>query len=311
MAALVVVLLAEVSVRAASGSLADPQVWSTPEIQYKVELIEDAGPVDVALVGSSVVDVSVDPARLGSSAFNAALGAASIGMVADFTRGVVVPRLEPDVVVVGVTSRELNENSLQQSAIEQRFRDAPAVREALGTESLLDRVAREAADLSALVEYRSILRDPDTWLGQTAREWGPEITSDGGLYLGFLQERYRFDETNRRSLGGGALREFRIGDAQVRTLRRLLADLRASGIDVLLVATPVTDDYVALHPRGSADHEAFLGTLSEVADDADVPFVAAGVWEDELFADPLHVNRDGMERLTEVVRGEIARQNWK
>lgn len=309
--AAVVVVLAELGVRAFSGPLPEPQLWSTPEIQYKVELIEEAGDVEVALTGSSVIDVSVDPAGLGRPAFNAALGAASIGMVADFTRAVAVPRLDPEIVVIGLTSRELNANSLEQSAIEQRFRDAPGVREAMGTESLLDSVARRASDLSALVRYRSVLRDPDTWLGQSRREWGSQVTSDGGLYLGFLDSAYRFDEVNRRSLGRGALRDFQIGEAQVRALRDLVEDLRSDGIEVLLVATPVTDDWVALHPGGVADHEAFLRTVDQLADDAGVPFVEAGVWEDELFADPLHVNRAGMERLTALVRDELARQNWK
>ena len=311
LAAAVVVLLAEVTVRALSGPLPEPQLWSTPEIQYKVELIDESQGVDVALAGSSVIDVSVDPAGLGRSAFNAALGAASIGMVADFTRDVAVPRLDPEIVVIGLTSRELNANSLEQSAIEQRFRDAPAVREAMGTESILDLVARRASDVSALVRYRSVLRDPDTWLGQSRREWGSQITSDGGLYLGFLESGYRFDEVNRRSLGRGALRDFRVGAEQVRALRELVEDLRSDGIEVLLLATPVTDDWVGLHPGGAADHDAFLRTVDQLADETGVPFVEAGVWEDGLFADPLHVNRAGMERLTALVRDELARQNWK
>lgn len=309
--AAVIVVLVELAVRAVSGSLPDPQLWSTPEIQYKVELIEDAGPVDVALAGSSVIDVSVDPAGLGRPAFNAALGAASIGMVADFTRAVAVPRLDPEIVVIGLTSRELNANSLEQSAIEERFRDAPAVREAMGTESLIDLVARRAADVSFLVRYRSVLRDPDTWLGQSGREWGSQVTSDDGLYLGFLDATYRFDEVNRRSLGRGALRDFQIGEEQVQALRDLVEDLRSAGVEVLLLATPVTDDWVGLHPGGAADHDAFLRTVDQLADETGVPFVEAGVWDDELFADPLHVNRAGMERLTVLVRDELARQNWK
>ena len=309
--AVVVVLAAELGVRAVSGSLPDPQVWSTPEIQYKVSLIEESEAVDVALIGSSVVDVSVDPAGLGRPSFNAALGAASIGMVADFTRAVVVPRLDPSVVVIGVTSRELNANALQQSALEERFRDAPAVREAMGTESVLDEAARRAAEISALVEYRSVLRDPDTWFGHSAPEWGAQVTSDGGLYLGFLEEDYRFDEASRRTLRSEALRDFEIGEDQVGTLRRLVEDLRAGGAEVLLLATPVTDDYVALHPAGADDHASFVTTLADLASDAGVPFVDAGVWEDELFADPLHVNRAGMERLTRLVRDELAHQNWK
>jgi hypothetical protein len=264
----------------------------------------------VALVGSSVVDVSIDPGELGAPGFNAALGAGSMGMVADFTRAVVVPRLDPRIVVVGVTSRELNDNALDQAGVERRFRDAPAVREALGTESLLDRVERLAGDVSALVEYRSVLRDPDNWLGDPPTPWGPELTAPDGLYLGFLDAAYRLDEATRGRLGGAALRDFSVGGAKLRALRSLIGDLTAAGRHVLLVATPVSDDFVALHPRGTDDDQDFRDALRTVADAEGVPLVDAGVWDRSLFADPLHVNRAGMERFTAQVRSALTAQGW-
>ena len=305
-----VVVVAEVAVRLAAGPLPEPQVWSTPELQYKVGLMEDRGPVEVALVGSSVVDVSIDPGGLDRPAFNAALGAASIGMVADVTRALVVPHLDPDVVVIGLASRELNASSPEQHDIEARFRDAPAVRELLGTESFLDRVERWAGDVSALVEYRSVLRDPDNWLGDPPQQWGPSVTAASGLYLSFLDAPYRADEAMRRSLRNRALQGFRLGDEQIRTLRTLVGDLTAQGRRVLLVATPVTEDYVALHPRGEADHAAFVGVLEALAEEAGVPFLDAGIWDAALFADPLHVSRAGTERFTQMVADAIADQGW-
>ena len=305
-----VVVVAELAVRLATGPLPEPQVWSTPELQYKVGLMEDLGPVEVALVGSSVVDVSIDPGGLDRPAFNAALGAASIGMVADVTRTLVVPRLDPDIVVIGLASRELNANSADQAEIEARFRDAPAVREAFGTESLLDRVERWAGDVSALVEYRSVLRDPDNWLGDPPEQWGPSVTAGSGLYLSFLDESYHFDETTERGLRNGALKDFRLGNEQIGTLRTLVEDLDAQGRRVLLVATPVTKDYVALHPRGEADYEAFVGALQALADEEGAAFVEAGVWGRHQFADPLHVSRAGTERLTQMVADAIAQQGW-
>ena len=305
------VVVAEVGVRVAAGPLPEPQVWSTPEIQYKVGLLDDHEPVDVALVGSSVVDVSVDASELGRPAFNAALGAASIGMVADFTRAVVVPELDPEVVVIGVTSRELNENAREPKEIEARFRDAPAVREALGTESTFDRIVRWASDLSALVRYRAALRDPDVWFGNATPEWGSELTDDDGVYLGFEDVAYRTVDDAGAPLGAAAVEDFHIGARESETLRSLIADLVADGRHVLLVATPVSDDYVALHPRGVADHRAFVRTLSTMADREGVPFLAAGIWEDRVFADPLHVNAAGQRRLTELVRDALDDQNWK
>lgn len=306
-----VVLLVELAVRSVTGHLPEPQVWSTPEIQYKVELIDHGGPVDIALVGSSVVDVSIDPEGLDDPAFNAALGAASIGMIADFTRAVVAPRLDPDIVVIGLTSRELNPNSLEQGQIEERFRQAPAVRHVLGTESVLDRLERSVESVSALVAYRSILRDPENWVGDPPRQWGSSVTADSGLYLDFLDEQYRYDEGTERRLGEGALRDYLLGGEQLDTLRTLITDLTDDGRHVLLLATPVTEDYVALHPGGGADHRDFLAALRLLADDTGVAFATSGVWDRTFFADPLHVNRAGAERLTELLDDALADQNWK
>ena len=308
--AVAVALLAEIAVRLAVGPLPEPQRWSSPEIQYKVGLLEGHRPVSVAVVGSSVMDVSIDPSQLGN-AFNAALGAASIGMIADFTRAVVVPDLDPRTVVVGVASREVNPNAPEPAIMEARFRDAPAVRQLLGTESLLDEVARRAADFSALVRYRAALRDPETWVGDIPRQWGVEQNSSSGMYLGFLDAAYRFDAAARQRLVDGSLRDFRVGGAELGVVRQLIRTLTGEGRHVLLMVPPVSPDYVASYPHGASDHAAFLAAMAAVADQTGVPFLDAGVWDRALFADPLHVNRDGNVRVTALVRETLARQNWK
>jgi lysophospholipase L1-like esterase len=162
-----------------------------------------------------------------------------------------------------------------------------------------------------LVEYRSVVRDPENWIGDPPPEWGPSATASSGLYLDFLDEPYRFDDATRQRLGHVALRQFRLGPAQVRTVRSLIADLTGDGRQVLVLATPVTADYVALHPNGAEDDRAFRDLLQRLAAETDVPFLDAGVWDRSLFADPLHVNRAGADRLTDMVRDAIDRQNWK
>lgn len=302
---LLAVLVAEVAVRTLAGRLPEPQTWSTPETQYKVEQMAALGDVPVAAVGSSVVDVALDPGALGVSAYNAALGAASIGMVDAFTREVVVPQLDPEVVVVGLSSRELNENAPEQRRIEQQFLAAPAVREALGTESALERAERLAGGVSHLVRYRSVLRDPDHWVDPEPA-WDGTVTDDGGMYVGFLDETYGADPLVLRRLRNGPLHDFRIGERQVATVRALLGDLRAAGRRVLLVTTPVTRDYVTLLPEGLADHERFTALARRIAEESGADFVDAGVWPDELMADPLHANRAGAERFSDLIATALA-----
>lgn len=302
---LLLVLVAEAAVRVAADRLPEPQRWSTPETQYKVDQMADLDGVRTVAVGSSVVDVALDPDALGPDAYNAALGAASIGMVDTFTREVVVPRLDPEVVVVGLSSRELNRNAPEQRRIEADFLDAPAVRHLLGTESTLDVAERVAGELSALVRYRSVLRDPESWVDPRPA-WDGTVTGDDGLYLGFLDESYDASPAVRRRLRRGSLHAFEVGDRQVATLRALLTDLRSQGRQVLLVTTPVTREYVDLLPRGQVDHERFTALAEEVAQSAGVRFVDAGVWPDQLMADPLHVNRAGVQRFSELIATALA-----
>ncbi|HEU5082085.1 MAG TPA: hypothetical protein VFU14_02005 [Acidimicrobiales bacterium] len=302
---LLAVLVAEGAVRAAADRLPDPQRWSTPETQYKVDQIAGRAGVRTVAVGSSVVDVALDPEALGPDAYNAALGAASIGMVDTFTRQVVVPRLDPEVVVVGVSSRELNRNAPEQRRIEADFLDAPAVRELLATESTLDTAERVAGEVSALVRYRSVLRDPESWLDPQPA-WDDTVTSADGLYLGFLEESYEAGPAVLRRLRRGPLHAFEVGDRQVATLRALLSDLRSQGRRVLLVATPVTRDYVDLLPGGQADHERFTALAERVARRAGAEFVDAGVWPERLMADPLHVNRAGVQRFSDLIATALA-----
>lgn len=308
---LVVALLAvELGARVAAGHLPDPQVWSTPETQYKVEQMErlaERGGAEVALVGSSIIDVGVDPSQLGPDVYNAALGAGSIGMVADFTRAVVVPRLDPSTVVIGISSRELNGNATSMAVTEAEFRRAPALREALGTENIFDRLTRWASSVSVLVRDRAVLRDPDHWLGDAGEEWGPTATDDRGYFLGFRDRSYRFGPAGAQLLRRGALENFALGTEEIATLRDLVTGLTADGRRVVLVVTPVSADYVATYPRGTTDHEAFLGVVRDLARDTGVTLVEAGIFEEAAMADTLHVNAAGAQRLTAMVADALER----
>lgn len=301
----VTVTVLELAVRAGAAHLPQPQRWSTPETQFKVNQIDTRGRADLAIVGSSIVDVGLDPSVLGANAYNAALGAASIGMAADFTRAVVIPHLDPKVVVVGISSRELNANAPGQAGIEQQFRASPGAKQALGTETRLDRADRLLSEVSYLARYRSILREPTSWFGDAKASWDGTITRSDGLYLGFLNEPYHGDAAVLTKLRNGSVHDFALGAAQKGVLRRLLVDLRAQGRRVILVSVPVTQDYVDLYPRGLADHQTYVEAVRSLAADVGVEFVDAGIWDRSLMADPLHSNRAGNQRLSALVAARL------
>ena len=300
-------LLLEAVVRVGESGLPAPQRWSTPETQYKVGQIGDLDDIDTVIVGSSIVDVSIDASVLGPGTYNAALGAAPVSMYAAFTDLVVVPELDPDTVVVGVASRELNANAPEQRRLEADFFDAAAMKELQGTEGILDTADRVASDVSALVRNRVVLRDPGRWFAGADADWDGTITADDGLYLGFLDGDYRADDQLLNGLRRGALHDWELGEREVAILRGLLTDLVAADRRVVLLVTPVTADYVSVYPNGPGQHEVFLDAVRDLAAETGVELLEAGIWGPEDMADPLHTNGAGTDRLTAMVAAHLGR----
>ena len=55
------------------------------------------------------------------------------------------------------------------------------------------------------------------------------------------------------------LNDYETGGTQTEAARQMVTDLVEDGRSVVLVALPVTADYVAQHPGGPEDFEAFPG----------------------------------------------------
>ena len=219
-------------VRLAADRLPIAQLWSAPEMPVKEaqmdELASDGG-ASVVFLGSSTMDAAADASSFridGATrpAYNASTGAGSMRTIDVWGRMVALPRLAPDVVVIGVVSRELNRNDAQQALNEANFLDSTATRRLLGTETLLQRVERRVASVSAVVEHRSVLRQPRrVW--ETLRtgeyrsgEFGEVVAADG-QYEGFLDQQLSQTGITADSLRRTLLRDFEIGADQVRTLR--------------------------------------------------------------------------------------------
>src|SRR5688500_18520733 len=98
-AASAVVVVAELAVRWRADELPAPVTWSAPELDVKeaqIDQLEASGGASTVFLGSSTVDVGVDPSALspdgagGRPSYNAATGAASIGMIDLWARHVVI-----------------------------------------------------------------------------------------------------------------------------------------------------------------------------------------------------------------------------
>jgi hypothetical protein len=301
-------VLAEVTVRLVAGSLPPPAGWPSDEYPQKddrmAELADDGG-AGVVIVGSSVADVSIDPTALPHprGAYNAGLAGATAWIVDVWARRLVVPRLDPDVVVVAVSSRDLNDNGLGVAGWDESFRASRGGQHLLGTESAADTVERWLTERSALVRYREVLRRPlEAWVGYEppGREAFGAIT-DAGLQTVLLDDSYRDDEYARTFFRAEPLRDFALGGVQQAAFERLVTALAADGRRVIVVDVPVTEDYVEAHPAGATDMAAYRAVVDRVVADAGAELIRPGIWDERLFSDALHLNGAGVDRLTALV----------
>lgn len=310
--ALVALLLAEGAVRVllAGGLLPHEPGWINDEYPAKVAAMEDLaadGGASTVILGSSVADTGIDPARLSDAAagprgaYNAALLGPTPTTVERWSAGWVEPLLAPEVVVFVVSSRDLNANAPHLPEHEQRFAEGRWVRHRLGTESPWQRVERWVTQQSALLRYRTVLHRP---VASILRASPPPLTEDG-MDTHLLDEGYRIELFLDNLLAPGstanAWEDFELDRARMAAMTALAERLADAGTRVVLVDTPVTVDYPPLHPDGVRDYLAYRDALAGLAADTGSELVVAGFFPPEQQADPLHVNGDGATRLTALV----------
>jgi hypothetical protein len=303
---LCVLLVGELTVRALESRLPPAPLWDTDEYPQKIEHMDElarGGGAGVLLLGSSVMDVSVDPSGLtaldGRPAYNAGLIGATPFIVDVWARNVVAPTLQPSTVVIGISSRDVNLNGVGLETSDPRFLNAPAVRDLLGTQSVVDEIEWQFLQRSALVRYRLLLRRPlEAILGYDAPDRNTTELTPGGLETHLLATQYRSDEVVQAFFRREPLAGFTLSTKQLDALGRLAVWFREQGARVVLLDVPVTADYIDLHPAGAADYESYGQALAGLAGQAGVELLRPGIWDPSLFSDPLHLNGAGVERLT-------------
>ena len=306
---------AEGALRLRASALPAPADWAIPAIGHKFEQIkelEQNGGASVVFLGASTVDAGLDPDRFPVKAgerpaYNAAVRGGTMSVIGTWAKHVAIPRLRPDVVVLGLSSRELNENDKPRAIRERAFYEAPAVRELLGETSMWERAGRRLERASALFKYRTKLRDPryiPALVG--VGELPAEDANSANDYVGTGGELTAFE---RSRYAGAAFfknktKPVPIGTAQREQLRDLLTFLRSHAPRVLVVNMPVTGDYVST--QTPAQRAAFDAILAAETKDAGASYVKTGIWPTTLFGDPTHTNGAGAQRLATVLSKPVS-----
>ncbi len=317
-AVVLVLLVVELVARLLEPQLSPAARWNHAvpgDHLENVERLSAAGGVDVLVVGSSSVGSGVDPDQLADDtrvrrgAYNLWMNGPSAQSIELLTSRFAMPALSPQVLVVAVSSRELNDVGRSQRDHVEVLRTSSAGRTLLTGEGPVARLERWITRASALVRTRQELRQPsrvlDVLLGRRERSAIGPRGMDTERVDQTLEILPAHVEQERE-----ALRPFAVGGAELEALAELVDAAQARGIEVVLVDMPVLEEvYVPYHQRGVEDDRRYRAVLASFAEAQDVELVQAREldWDEDLFADENHLNGKGARRLTGLVGDAIDR----
>jgi hypothetical protein len=309
--AVVVFLAAEGAARVLEPRLGEPVLWGDLETQWKVEQMDhlaSEGGADVVFFGSSIVNAGLDPELYaersppGTVVYNAALNATSPHLLELWATEIVLPRLQPQLVIIGLSSRELNDNGISQAEQYGRYVGSIGRAFEIDQPNVPQRLDRALSEMSVLMRLRSELRRPFSVFNQLRGTTVQNLQlTDQGAVTRLRTIEYHIADVFRERTVDKDLVDYEIGGLEVGALSRLIDAIRATGADVLLVDMPVVEaDYAPMHPNGQTDLDEYRAVLADFAADRAVPLTTPGnnPWPSGDFADPLHLNQSGVDRLT-------------
>jgi len=317
--ALVVLLIAEVAARVLGTRLDNPD-WNVPELATHIDNIEritetEGNTIDTLVIGSSSPGAGFDPVELTAASdsagqtYNGNLFGPSMGAIRLVAEDLLLELTDPDTVILGITSRALNDNSVDQARMQDSLVTSVGWRRVEGTASSFDGLNQAAGRISSLVRYRPLLRDPEQVArrltspsGPPVNEFGKLTSRDGLTYE--LNDSHAAQE--RSALGNWSIDGTPSNGepSQMDELRALITTIEGQGRELIIVEMPVlTAPWWSLHPdpeQNRADYEAAIDLL--IAETGVEYWDANGeeTWTENDFGDPNHLNDVGAKRLSDL-----------
>ncbi len=306
-----VLVLSELAARVLAGGLPNPD-WNFAQTDRKVaemEAMAAAGETtDVVLIGNSSVNAAFvardleERSGLGTF-FNAGLDGSSMRQTEDWTLNVVVPLIAPETVVIGLTSRDLNDGSSSNAEVFDRYLNSRGRATFLGEETTGQKVQRALSEVSALVKISPFLRDPASLVTQ----YNPDGPDTGEFVLPGEDYNPRpLDVTRTRER---ALNDYALGGVELAALGRLVQQLESQGIEVVVAEMPyVAEDYLDLHPNGVTDYNAYRQLVAAFTAEKGLTYIdlTDHPWTTAEFYDFLHVNSAGIAIVNAMLADALA-----
>ena len=298
--------------RAASSHLSPLLDWPDWETQNKIAAVDRLaarGGASIVTVGSSIVNAGMDPVALTKAlgddrpVFNAALNGSNVPSTRLWTMQVVVPRLRPRVVVIGIDGVELNGGGRGERRFLNLLRGSKGWRELIGSGSLYERISDRASDWSYLVRYRSMLRKPTSLFKVDTGPVEQHVESLGTFRPGIRTERpdalrkHRFRTFDKDLLNGSP-----VGRNRLATLGRFVDELTARGIRVVLVRMPTVDE-IGLDANKPGPYGRIEATMNTFVATHRLRYVdlRPSFTDIALYSDVHHVNLAGKRRVSEIL----------
>ena len=317
-AVMVAVLLAsELAARAIEPFVPTTGGWPTAQIAAKVEqmtALAATNDIDVVFLGSSSMDQGVNPLTFNSTSnglvsYNASLNGLTMRSLELWALEVVLPTLDPEVVVIGVTTRELNDGTSAQRGLHDELATSRGLDE-FRSEGGIHLISK-AEDFSALLRIREGLRRPLSVVLRLLGDDMGEVSSLPGPFGQRIPEQrdytYDFSERWRQEWTTNDMRDFAMGGLEYEALQRTVTDMRNQGRHVFLISMPVSSDYVTVQPGGLASLSQLQGLLSTVAKTNNaMTLEPAASFDNEDFRDPAHLNAIAAEEFAVAVALDLA-----
>ncbi len=312
--AAVTFLLLEMGVRAIDSALPEINAWREPMVSTKVKQMDARGATDVVFAGSSQMLFAGDPAMLKSlqvpwNAYNAAIWGGPPVVNEHWLTEVVLPRLRPKTVVMGVSPIDFVE-PVNDAA--QTYFSSAAVRD-----DWLGKIEQRLSNASALVRHRRDLRSPKSVYDAVVRRLrdqpGPSVPaarvdSAGRLPCcdGLTFNPEVVDVATRQLLEEIDRDGWELSDTQLEAFKRTVSTLGRRGVEVIVVDMAISAPLIdLLGEKEYADYRTFLRGEAERLR-LPVLDMAGGMDLTTFFFDYDHLNRAGANVFNTVVARALA-----
>jgi hypothetical protein len=300
----VVLVVAELVTRAIASGLPAPLQWQSYETQRKVQQIDTLskhGGADIVFFGSSLVDVGVEPSIIdhqiggGVTSYNAGLASSIPRMTADWAESVVIPRLHPKVIVLGVGAYDLGAEGPDRTAFLNAFLGSSGAKQAMGTEDPIQAADQWIGKYSALWNHKYQLRDPATVVRAVLGH--PQPVDASTLEADDIDANGRETADQYAPFSNQArvdVSDWTLGTKDAAAVKQLIAYAAKRHIEVVLVDMPVTNQSVDQMPPGA--FKTFKRALDAIGTSTGTKVLDFdSIRSTSLFLDDIHLNHTGVD----------------